>query len=496
MAAILAAALLAVAPRLQAQNAEDGARQDLDRVEQELADRRARAELLGDEAARLGNDLRLLRRDLVALAGETQTAEAAVSQTEERLQSLDAQEKQQLEKLGHRRRELAGTMVTLTRLARRSPTAFLANTNSTIDTYRGIRMMGAVSVGLAAEAGRIRTAIARLALLRRDIDAERQRRSERVETLARNRSRLARLLEEKARLEQRTRAAGRQESRNVSRLVDEAQDLRDLVAKLAAAEARRRVEEAERARAERRRALARMVERHRRAAGQVHARVEEARRRQAAREAAEAAAEAARVAAKARRQSPPKPDQGLAAIALLPPLPAEKPAPPARSTASAEKPKPPPVRKAAAATVVRAKIHSRKRFSRARGKIPLPARGRLISRFGTRNSLGQTARGILLETLVGAQVTSPFDGEVVFAGKFRDYGLLLIISLGEGYHILLSGMSRLHGIVGQNVLAGEPIAEMGTIDAGRPRLYVELRQRGEPINPLPWMSAALRKVSG
>ncbi len=204
MAAILAAALLAVAPRLQAQNAEDGARQDLDRVEQELADRRARAELLGDEAARLGNDLRLLRRDLVALAGETQTAEAAVSQTEERLQSLDAQEKQQLEKLGHRRRELAGTMVTLTRLARRSPTAFLTNTNSTIDTYRGIRMMGAVSVGLAAEAGRIRTAIARLALLRRDIDAERQRRSERVETLARNRSRLARLLEEKARLEQRT----------------------------------------------------------------------------------------------------------------------------------------------------------------------------------------------------------------------------------------------------------------------------------------------------
>ena len=85
---------------------------------------------------------------------------------------------------------------------------------------------------------------------------------------------------------------------------------------------------------------------------------------------------------------------------------------------------------------------------------------------------------------------------MVFSGEFRDYGLLLIISLGEEYHLLLSGMSRVYGIVGQHVLAGEPLGEMGPIDGAAPTLYVELRRGGKPINPLPWMAAAKGKVSG
>jgi septal ring factor EnvC (AmiA/AmiB activator) len=126
----------------------------------------------------------------------------------------------------------------------------------------------------------------------------------------------------------------------------------------------------------------------------------------------------------------------------------------------------------------------------------MPVLGRVIRPYGAKNKLGQASRGIVVATRSEAQVVAPFDGEVVYAGTFRDYGLLLIMSLGEGYHILLSGMSRLYGAVGQPVLAGEPIAKMGTIDAEGPRLYLELRRRGEPINPLPWMSAAKRKVSG
>lgn len=128
-------------------------------------------------------------------------------------------------------------------------------------------------------------------------------------------------------------------------------------------------------------------------------------------------------------------------------------------------------------------------FSLARGRMPLPANGRIVRHFGVRTKLGQHARGISISTRPGAQIVSPHDGEVVFAGPFRGYGLLLIISHGEGYHTLMSGASLIHVVVGQRLLANEPVGEMGGDDRNFPTLYVELRHRGEAINPLPWLAA-------
>ncbi len=137
----------------------------------------------------------------------------------------------------------------------------------------------------------------------------------------------------------------------------------------------------------------------------------------------------------------------------------------------------------------------------ARGTLPLPVRGRIASGFGQPDKTGSPLRGITIETLDGAQVTAPYDGQIVYAGPFRDYGQLLIIAHGEGYHTLLAGMSRIDGIVGQWVLAGDPIGHMRPEDTTKssikkPNLYVELRRHGEPINPLPWLTANNRKVAG
>ena len=74
---------------------------------------------------------------------------------------------------------------------------------------------------------------------------------------------------------------------------------------------------------------------------------------------------------------------------------------------------------------------------------------------------GSTLKGISLQTRGEARITAPADGWVVYAGAFRSYGQLLIINAGGGYHILLAGMSRIDVGLGQFVLAGEPIAEMG-----------------------------------
>ena len=140
-------------------------------------------------------------------------------------------------------------------------------------------------------------------------------------------------------------------------------------------------------------------------------------------------------------------------------------------------------------------------FAKARGRLPLPVRGSIGRKFGAKTPEGLSSEGITIHTLPRAMVVSPHEGRIVFAGKFRSYGQLLIISHGPEYHTLLAGMTRLDAEVGQWVLKGEPIGQMATGSAGHATgvivgrdLYVELRRRGKPINPLPWIMARDRKV--
>ena len=107
-------------------------------------------------------------------------------------------------------------------------------------------------------------------------------------------------------------------------------------------------------------------------------------------------------------------------------------------------------------------------------------------------------KGISIATRAGAQVTAPADGWVVFAGAFRSYGQLLILNVGGGYHVLLAGMDRISVDLGQFVLAGEPVAAMGTgshiaailaTGSSQPVLYIEFRKDGAPVDPGPWWVA-------
>jgi septal ring factor EnvC (AmiA/AmiB activator) len=135
-------------------------------------------------------------------------------------------------------------------------------------------------------------------------------------------------------------------------------------------------------------------------------------------------------------------------------------------------------------------------ISQARGTLPFPARGRIVSQYGQALETGLTQKGIVIEARSGAQVVAPYNGQVVFAGPFRGYGQLLIIEHGEGYHSLLAGMGRIDGLIGQWVVAGEPVGVMGRPDDGKPALYVEFRRNGQPINPLPWLASSNGKASG
>ena len=126
----------------------------------------------------------------------------------------------------------------------------------------------------------------------------------------------------------------------------------------------------------------------------------------------------------------------------------------------------------------------------------LPARGEILRGFGDEDEAGAKARGITIRTRAEAQVTAPADGEVVFAGPFRGFGQLLIIATGADYHALLGGLARIDAEVGQSVLAGEPVGVMQGSSKDGPALYFELRRKGQPINPLPWLAAGNSKVNG
>ncbi len=154
-----------------------------------------------------------------------------------------------------------------------------------------------------------------------------------------------------------------------------------------------------------------------------------------------------------------------------------------------------------------AKLAPRSAFGDLRGALPLPVAGTVLRGYNAPDGVGGTQKGVALGTRSGAVVSSPADGWVAFAGPFRTYGQLLIVNAGGGYYILLAGMERINVSVGQFVVAGEPVAQMGDgakaavslagADASQPVLYVEFRKDGTSIDPAPWWATSLNeKVRG
>lgn len=121
-----------------------------------------------------------------------------------------------------------------------------------------------------------------------------------------------------------------------------------------------------------------------------------------------------------------------------------------------------------------------------KGKMSLPAAGKLFILYGDKTKQGDMSRGIALRTRENAQVVATATGEIVYTGDFLNYGKMVIIRHGEAYHSLLAGFSRITARVGQKVVKGEPIGEMGKGTKGT-ELYLELRENNRPIDPQPWL---------
>lgn len=146
-------------------------------------------------------------------------------------------------------------------------------------------------------------------------------------------------------------------------------------------------------------------------------------------------------------------------------------------------------------------------FPDAKGKLPFPAQGAIVRRFGEPDGLGRSTQGVMIATRANAQVTTPADGKVEFAGPFRSYGQVVILNPGGGYRVLLAGMDKITASVGEFLRAGEPVGEMGSgpasvtlfgdvVPDGRPVLYIEFRDGTEAIDSGPWWIGGLKEASG
>lgn len=123
------------------------------------------------------------------------------------------------------------------------------------------------------------------------------------------------------------------------------------------------------------------------------------------------------------------------------------------------------------------------RFERSYGRLSWPAGGQLMQHFGEKTGAGAHTKGVILRTHANGRLTAPFDGVVLFAGPFQNYGQLLIIDHGDNYMTVLAGMKQIDVMVGQELLAGEPIGAMGESYTD---LYLEMRHQGQAIDPEPW----------
>ncbi|MFT3997209.1 MAG: peptidoglycan DD-metalloendopeptidase family protein [Asticcacaulis sp.] len=96
---------------------------------------------------------------------------------------------------------------------------------------------------------------------------------------------------------------------------------------------------------------------------------------------------------------------------------------------------------------------------------------------------GQISRGLRLKTAPGAQIRSPGPGRIEYAGPLDGYGQVIILDVGGGYRVVMTGLGRVYVETGRTVGKGEPLGRTPNL-TDRPTLfYLELRRGENPVNP-------------
>ena len=133
--------------------------------------------------------------------------------------------------------------------------------------------------------------------------------------------------------------------------------------------------------------------------------------------------------------------------------------------------------------------HRGGQLSLAGGTLLWPASGPITSGFGWRIHpifhTRQLHTGIDIGAPWGAPVEAAADGTVIYAGWMTGYGNVVVLDLGSGLSSIYAHLSSYLVRVGEAVHRGQVIARVGSTGwSTGPHLHFEMRQDGQPYDPL------------
>ncbi|RAH99532.1 hypothetical protein DLJ53_23780 [Acuticoccus sediminis] len=145
-------------------------------------------------------------------------------------------------------------------------------------------------------------------------------------------------------------------------------------------------------------------------------------------------------------------------------------------------------------------------FETRKGSLAEPVAGRVVSTFGEATGSGDVSSGRTIAALPEATVFAPMAATVLFSAPFSDYGQVLILDAGDGYHMVLAGLESTSVVIGDRVEPGAPLGRMGQsarrsaavstsvkgsdLLGSRPALYIELRKDRVAIDSHGWWREA------
>ena len=92
--------------------------------------------------------------------------------------------------------------------------------------------------------------------------------------------------------------------------------------------------------------------------------------------------------------------------------------------------------------------------------------------------------GLDIRAPLGTAVRATAEGQVIFAGDKGEYGKLVIISHGDGWHSVYSYLSRITVKMGEHVNQGERIGLVGSTGLAKENeLHFEMRHDNRPVDP-------------
>lgn len=144
------------------------------------------------------------------------------------------------------------------------------------------------------------------------------------------------------------------------------------------------------------------------------------------------------------------------------------------------------------ANLIRQKLATQSGAVRGTGRFVFPANARISSGFGNRVHpiLGYSRfhGGVDFAAPQGTTIYAADSGQVIFSGWYGGYGQAVIIDHGGGLTTLYAHSSRLFVQEGQAVQQGQAIAAVGSTGLSTgPHLHFEVRQNGNPVNPMGYL---------